>query len=229
MDNLWVVRSVAARLAAKLPSSVDFADLHGAGVLGLMDAAEKFDTTRGARFRTYAEVRIHGAILDYLRSLSWAPRTMHRRAREVDAARSAIEQRTYDRATVAELAQELDLTVDQCHHLLMQVNTISFYEADIPGQEKRIGHLSSSEACNPLMQLESKARIELVREAIETLSERHKLVLWLYYYEELTMKEVGAVMEVNEARVSQLHSRAISNLRREVSQRLYFQNANSER
>jgi RNA polymerase sigma factor for flagellar operon FliA len=199
MENLWVVRSVAARLAAKLPSSVDFADLHGAGVLGLMDAADKFDTTRGARFR------------------------------EVDAARTAVEQRTYDRATVAELAQELDLTVDQCHHLLMQVNAISFYEADIPGQEKRMGHLSSSEACNPLMQLETKARIELVFEAIETLSERHKLVLWLYYYEELTMKEVGSVMEVNEARVSQLHSKAIANLRREVSERLYCQNMSSER
>jgi len=228
MDNLLLVRKVAARLASKLPPSVEFDDVHGAGVLGLFDAAQKYDPTRGAKFTTYAEVRIHGAIVDYLRSLSWAPRTMYRRAREIDAARSAIEQRTYDRATVADLAQELELTVDQCHHLLMQINTISFYDTeDLPGQSKNIGNVTVSDGSNPLLQLEWKARLELVWEAIETLSERQKLVLWLYYREELTMKEAGSVMGINEARVSQLHSKAIANLRREVSQRLYCQSANN--
>jgi RNA polymerase sigma factor for flagellar operon FliA len=129
---------------------------------------------------------------------------------------------------VADLAQELDLTVDQCHHLLMQVNTISFYEMDeMLGQPMSNGQVTMSDQSNPQVQLEWKARLEMVWEAIETLSERHKLVLWLYYREELTMKEVGSVMGINEARVSQLHSKAIANLRREVSQRLYCQSANN--
>src|SRR5262245_33177302 len=117
MANLSVVGFVARRVAAKLPSSVDADDVQGAGMIGLLDAAQKFDPTRGIDFRTYAEVRVHGAILDYLRSLSWAPRGMHRRAKQVDAARSTIEQKTYSRATVEELAGELNKTVDQCHRL----------------------------------------------------------------------------------------------------------------
>src|SRR5262245_45023522 len=221
LANLSVVGFVARRVGAKLPSSVDADDVHGAGMLGLLDAAQKFDAARGIDFRTYAEVRVHGAILDYLRSLSWAPRGMHRRAKEVEAARATIEQKTCSRATVEELACELNMTVDQCHRLLMQIHTLDFCDSD---ESLTVLDAASSLAlfddCNPLAQLEWKDAVKLVWDAIETLPERHKLVLWLYYYEELTMKEVGAVLEVNEARVSQLHSKAIAKLRNAVSQRL---------
>src|SRR5262249_21167848 len=157
---------------------------------------------------------VHGAILDYLRSLSWAPRGMHRRAKQVDAARSTIEQKTYSRATVEELAGELNMTVDQCHRLLMQIHSLDFCEADESLTALDAGiSLALYDDCNPLAELEWKDAVKLVWDAIETLPERQKLVLWLYYYEELTMKEVGAVLEVNEARVSQLHSKAIAKLR----------------
>jgi RNA polymerase sigma factor FliA len=222
MANLSIVGFVARRVGAKLPSSVDPDDVHGAGMMGLLDAAQKFDPARGIDFRTYAEVRVHGAILDYLRSLSWAPRGMHRRAKQVEAARATIEQKSYSRATVEELASELNVSVDQCHRLLMQIHSLDFCEAD---ESLTTLDGGSSQAlyddCNPLAQLEWKAAVKLVWDAIETLPERQKLVLWLYYYEELTMKEVGAVLEVNEARVSQLHSKAIAKLRNAVNQRLF--------
>jgi RNA polymerase sigma factor for flagellar operon FliA len=230
MDNLSVVEMVVRRLARKLPPTVDIDDIQSAGILGLMDAAQKYDASRGARFRTYAEVRVQGAILDYLRSLSWAPRGMHRRAKEIEAARSIVEQRINGTATVAELAQELDLTLEQCHQQLMQADTLHFSETgDIVREVDQIRQSpASSDLCDPLLQLEGKAMLGIVREAIERLPERHKLVLWLYYYEELTMKEVGAVLRVNEARVSQLHSKAIEGLRQRVNHRLNSQAVNPE-
>ena len=228
MENLSVVGMVVRRLARKLPPSVEIDDVQSAGILGLMDAAQKFDPSRGARFRTYAELRVQGAILDYLRSLSWAPRGMHRRAKEIDAARSIVEQRKNGTATVTELAEELDLTLEQCHQQLMQVDTLNFCETeDMIREVDQIRQSpTSSDACDPLLQLEGKAILGVVWEAIDTLPERHKLVLWLYYYEELTMKEVGAVLSVNEARVSQIHSKAITGLRQKVNQRLNSQAVN---
>ena len=230
MENLSVVGIVARRLARKLPPSVDIDDIQSAGILGLMDAAQKFDSSRGAMFRTYAELRVQGAILDYLRSLSWAPRGMHRRAKEIEAARSIVEQRINGTATVTELAQELDLTLEQCHQELMQADSLHFFETeDIVREVDQIRQSpASSDACDPLIQLEAKAMLGIVWESIETLPERHKLVLWLYYYEELTMKEVGAVMSVNEARVSQLHSKAIAGLRQKVNHRLNSEGVNPE-
>ena len=230
LDNLSVVGMVVRRLARKLPPSVDLDDIQSAGILGLMDAAQKYDSTRGARFRTYAEVRVQGAILDYLRSLSWAPRGMHRRAKEIESARSIVEQRKSGTATVAELAQELDLTLEQCHQQLMQADTLDFCEVeDIVREVDQVRQSpATSDLGNPLLQLEGKAMLGIVWEAIETLPERHKLILWLYYYEELTMKEVGAVLKVNEARVSQLHSKAIAGLRQKVNHRLNSSSVNPE-
>jgi RNA polymerase sigma factor for flagellar operon FliA len=230
MDNLSVVEMVVRRLARKLPPTVDLDDIQSAGILGLMDAAQKYDSSRGARFRTYAELRVQGAILDYLRSLSWAPRGMHRRAREIESARSIVEQRISGTATVAELAQELDLTVEQCHEQLMQADTLDFCEVEDLGRELDQVRQSpaTSDLGDPLLQLEGKAMLGIVWEAIETLPERHKLILWLYYYEELTMKEVGAVLRVNEARVSQLHSKAIAGLREKVNHRLSPPGVNPE-
>ena len=230
MENLSVVGIVARRLARKLPPSVEIDDIQSAGILGLMDAAQKYDSSRGARFRTYAELRVQGAILDYLRSLSWAPRGMHRRAKEIETARSIVEQRKNGTATVTELAQELDLTLEQCHQELMQADTLQFCDTeDLVREGDQIRQSPESrDACDPLLQLEGKALLGIVWEAIDTLSERHRLVLWLYYYEELTMKEVGAVLSVNEARVSQLHSRAIADLRQRVDHRLNSQAVNPD-
>jgi len=223
-EHLPVVRLVARRLAAKLPPWIEVDDVHSAGVMGLVDAAAKYDKRRGVKFRTYAEIRVHGAIVDYLRSLSWAPRGLHRRAKEIDAARLAIEQQTCSTATVADLANELDISIDDCHQLLMRVEKLAVDQVDSLAADSRTSQgPAASDACDPLKQLEGKSLLELVWRAVESLPERESMVLWLYYYEELTMKEVGAVLRVNEARVSQLHSRAIATLRREVKQALQSQ------
>jgi RNA polymerase sigma factor for flagellar operon FliA len=220
-EHLPVVKLVAKRLTAKLPPWIEPDDVHSAGVMGLIDAAAKFDERRGVKFRSYAEIRVHGAIVDYLRSLSWAPRGLHRRAKEIDAARLAIEQQNCGTATVAELANELGISVDDCHKLLMRVDKLALDQVDSIGVDSRSSLASvASHDCDPLKRLEGKALFELVWRAVEALPERESMVLWLYYYEELTMKEIGAVINVNEARVSQLHSKAIATLRLSVKQAL---------
>ena len=219
LDHLSVVGPIARRVASRLPTAVDLDDIHSAGVLGLMDAAQRFDPSRGVKFGAYATVRINGAIVDYLRSLTWAPRGMHRRAKKLDAARQAVEQRKGGQASVSELAQELNVSVDQCHDLLAELSKLDFLDADELAESISSAHqAASTESLDPLRQLEWKAMVDTVERALERLPERHKLVLWLYYYEELTMKEVGQVLKVNESRVSQLHSKALSTLRREVAQ-----------
>ena len=217
-DNLKIVSLVLRRLLPKIPHSIEADDLWSAGVIGLIDAAQKYDSTRAARFRTYAELRVHGAILDYLRSLSWAPRGLHRRRREIETARSAVENRMGRSATESELAEEMGLTIEEQRDMLMLVGRLDLDEADALGEEERTDHHPASELDDPLLRIQRKETIALLSQAIKALPERQQLVLWLYYYEELTMKEVGAVLEVNEARVSQLHSKAIAALRRQINQ-----------
>jgi RNA polymerase sigma factor for flagellar operon FliA len=220
-EHLPVVKLVAKRLTAKLPPWIEADDVHSAGVMGLIDAAARYDERRGVKFRSYAEIRVHGAIVDYLRSLSWAPRGLHRRAKEIDAARSAIEQQTCGTATVAELANELGISVDECHQLLIRVDKLALDQVDTVTADQRTSPASvASDECDPLKRLEAKALLELVWRAVEGLPERESMVLWLYYYEELTMKEIGAIINVNEARVSQLRSKAIATLRLSVQQAL---------
>jgi RNA polymerase sigma factor FliA len=219
MEHLPVVTSIARRLVTKLPPSVCADDIHSVGVIGLIDAAERFDSNRGARFRTYAEVRIKGAMLDYLRSLSWAPRRLHSRARELDRARTSIEQATSRNATVSELAEAMGMTIEQCHMLLLEISSIDLQNSDeLWGEdsENRLGSLVADQTSDPSVEIERKEKIEIIRQAVEQLTERQKILLWLYYYEELTMKEVGAVLGVNESRASQIHSKALIALRREV-------------
>jgi RNA polymerase sigma factor for flagellar operon FliA len=218
--NLTIVSLVLQRLLPKLPRSVEADDLWSAGVVGLIDAAQKYDSTRAARFRTYAEVRVHGAILDYLRSLSWAPRGLHRRRREVETARSAVENRMGRSATESELAEEMGLTVEEQRGMLMLIDRLDLHDAGAICEEEDALGPRTGELDDPLFHIQRKEMVALLSQAIESLPQRQQMVLWLYYYEELTMKEVGAVLEVNEARVSQLHSKAIAALRRQMSQAL---------
>ncbi|HKP86253.1 MAG TPA: FliA/WhiG family RNA polymerase sigma factor [Blastocatellia bacterium] len=215
-DNLRIVSLVLRRLLPKIPHSVEADDLWSAGVIGLIDAAQKYDSTRAARFRTYAEVRVHGAILDYLRSLSWAPRGLHRRRREMETARSAVENRMGRSVTESELAEEMGLTIEEQRDMRVLIERLDLDEADAICEEEHARRHQTSELDDPLLRIQRKEMIALLGRAIAALPQRQQLVLWLYYYEELTMKEVGAVLEVNEARVSQLHSKAIAALRRQI-------------
>ncbi|MEW6208035.1 MAG: FliA/WhiG family RNA polymerase sigma factor [Acidobacteriota bacterium] len=215
IENLQVVGIVLQRLLPRLPSSVEADDLHSAGVMGLIDAAHKFDESRAVRFRTYAELRVRGAMLDYLRSLSWAPRGLHRREREMEGARAAIEQKTHRSATVSEIARELGIKDEECHRLMAQISRLRLSDDDDLGDERvHASRLSASD--DPHFHIERKELIRLIWQAARSLPERLQFALRLYYIEEMTMKDVGAALDVNEARASQLLSKAVALLREEM-------------
>ncbi|HVG19658.1 MAG TPA: FliA/WhiG family RNA polymerase sigma factor [Blastocatellia bacterium] len=222
-EYLPLVNSVMHRLSPRLASSVEADDIRSAGVIGLVDAAQRYDSNREIQFRTYAEFRVRGAMLDYLRSLTWAPRGMYGRLRELESVRSEVENRIGRNATMSELAEEMGLSAEQQHALMLNINRVRFCDDGAFYEEKSLlqaSMMSADQDHHVLSRIERKETLALLTRAIDGLPERQKLVLWLYYFEELTMKEVGAVLKVNEARISQIHSKAIATLRREMKRLL---------
>jgi len=222
LENLAVVDRVVGKVASRLPSSIDRDDLRSVGMLGLIAAADRFDHSRAVRFKTYAEVRVRGAMIDYLRSISWAPRSLFRRIRQIEDARRSVENQALRNATAAEVAGRLGLTSAAYDTLMHEIQRIDISPVDFFGDEHPVSVASHGTGpdADPSVHLERKEALEMISQSIEELPERLRLVLWLYYYEHLTMKEVGSVLEVNEARASQLHSKAIAALKCSVSARL---------
>ena len=212
--HLPQVKFIAERLAAKLPPSVDLDDLIGAGMLGLLDAVEKYDPKKGVMFKTYAEMRVRGAMLDSLRDLDWAPRSMRRRAREVEAAYVEAE-RSRGRATESDVAAILGISVTEFHKLLGALRglTITGFNSSDEDENGPGQHLPSDQAHTPLAVYERAEVQSHLAEAIDRLPSRERQVVALYYVEELTMKEIGAVLGVTESRVSQIHTQAVIRLR----------------
>nr|WP_208759704.1 RNA polymerase sigma factor FliA [Yersinia mollaretii] len=220
-NSLWqryvpLVRHEALRLQVRLPASVELDDLLQAGGIGLLNAVERYDALQGTAFTTYAVQRIRGAMLDELRSRDWAPRSVRRNAREVASAMQQVEQRVGRPATEQEVAKILDIDLVEYRQILLDTNNSQLFSYD----EWREEHgesveplLEGHEDANPLQHLLEGNLRQRVIEAIEALPEREKMVLTLYYQEELNLKEIGAVLEVGESRVSQLHSQAIKRLR----------------
>ncbi len=214
--HLPQVRYLAERMLAKLPPSVDRDDLIGAGVLGLLDAVEKYDGLRGVQFKTYAETRIRGAMLDSLRDLDWSSRSLRTRAREIEVAVRKIEQEKGRKAEEEELAAALGLDLPAYQNLLSELRGMTLLELDnhdehAPGASA--WQVPDKPDCSPLMQYERhEARARLMT-AIDQLRERERQVVALYYVEELTMKETGAVLGLTESRVSQIHTQALLHLR----------------
>ncbi|AJI93995.1 RNA polymerase sigma factor FliA [Yersinia ruckeri] len=220
-NSLWqryvpLVRHEALRLQVRLPASVELDDLLQAGGIGLLNAVERYDALQGTAFTTYAVQRIRGAMLDELRSRDWAPRSVRRNAREVAQAMRQVEQKVGRPASEQEVAQILDISLVEYRQILLDTNNSQLFSYD----EWREEHGESVEPvldglddANPLQQLLEGNLRQRVIEAIEALPEREKMVLTLYYQEELNLKEIGAVLEVGESRVSQLHSQAIKRLR----------------
>ncbi len=212
--SLWqryvpLVRHEALRLQVRLPASVELDDLLQAGGIGLLNAVERYDALQGTAFTTYAVQRIRGAMLDELRSRDWVPRSVRRNAREVAQAIGQLEQELGRNATETEVAERLGIDIADYRQMLLDTNNSQLFSYD----EWREEHGDSIELVtddhqreNPLQQLLDSNLRQRVMEAIETLPEREKLVLTLYYQEELNLKEIGAVLEVGESRVSQLHS-----------------------
>ncbi|MGO1503010.1 MAG: RNA polymerase sigma factor FliA [Marinobacter sp.] len=213
-----LVKKIALHLLARLPASVQLDDLMQAGMIGLLEAAQRYSVTKGATFETYAGIRIRGAMVDEVRKGDWVPRSVHRNARRVARAIKAVEDREGREAQDIEVAEELDMELSEYHATLADTNSGRLFSLDELNEsgELPIEELETSD--NPLDGLSSDAFRSSLAAEIEQLPEREKLVLSLYYQEELNLKEIGAVLGVSESRVSQIHSQAALRLRGRLSQ-----------
>ncbi len=224
MEYAPLIKFIAQKIAVRLPSSIELDDLISSGVIGLMDAIEKYDPTRDNKFKTYAEFRIRGSILDELRAQDWVPRSVRDKAKLLDRTVIEIEAELGRSATDEEVAERLHMTMDEFYDLVNQVRPVSVLSIDDAATFSNVDKksiLNILEGCklnNPYTQLKLKSVKEVVTQAIEELPERQRLVLSLYYYEDLNLKEIGKVLRVTESRVSQLHAQAISRLRGKLSQ-----------
>jgi RNA polymerase sigma factor FliA len=212
-EYLPLVRRQALSMQVRLPASIELDDLIQAGTVGLLEAMGRFDATQGASFATFASQRIRGAMLDELRSRDWLPRSVRRNARAVDEAVRRLEQRLGRAADELEIAAELDMGLEEYRQLLSDTNSghlLPFESLMAEGVEPGIEDASADTPFRNL--IDQEKRRQLV-EGIEALPEREKLLMGLYYQEELNLKEIGAVLGVTESRVCQLHSQAVSRLR----------------
>ncbi|MBT2774521.1 RNA polymerase sigma factor FliA [Halomonas sp. ISL-60] len=207
-----LVRRQALTLQVRLPASIELDDLIQAGMVGLLEALGRFDATQGATFATFASQRIRGAMVDELRTRDWLPRSVRRSARAVDSAVRQLEQLLGRVPEENEIAQHLEMPLSEYQQLLNDTNSgqlLPFEELVADGGEPISNELGNS----PFDQLLDGQQRQTLIDAIEALPEREKLLMALYYQEELNLKEVGAVLGVTESRVSQLHSQAVSRLR----------------
>ena len=210
--HLALVKRIAYHLANRLPSSVQVDDLIQAGLIGLMEAASHYDPTQGASFETYAGIRVRGAMLDEIRRYDWAPRSVHRKARAVAEAMREIEQNRGRDADDAEVAQALGIGLDEYHQILQDVSACKLFSID--GEEgEAIGDTLSDDRPGPQEALEEEDFRRQMTGALSGLPERERLVLALYYDEELNLREIGQVLGVSESRVCQIHSQALLRLK----------------
>ncbi|MGI8593239.1 MAG: RNA polymerase sigma factor WhiG [Solirubrobacteraceae bacterium] len=216
-----LVKYVAGRMASGLPAHVEEADLISYGLVGLISAIERFELAREIKFETYALPRIKGAIIDELRSLDWVPRSVRARAREIERANVKLEGRLQRAPTDEEMASELEMTMDQFQDALIQISnsTIAALDelwsiSDTSGdQVSLLDTIQDPGASDPAQLMDASELKDRVADAIARLPEREKLVIALYYYENLTLREIGEVLGVTESRISQLHTKAVLRLR----------------
>jgi RNA polymerase sigma factor FliA len=220
-----LVKYVAGRVAVGLPQNVEHADLVSYGIFGLIDAVEKFDPERGYKFETYAIARIKGSIIDELRAMDWVPRSVRARARDIERAIAELERKLHRAPTDEEISEKLGLSTDELDDSLTDISRSSIAALDelwtvnTGGGDSvaLIDTIEDIEAPDPQGSLSQTEMKEAIGEAIARLPEREKLVVTLYYYEELTLREIGEVLGVTESRVSQLHTKAILRLKARLS------------
>ena len=214
-----LVKYVAGRVATGLPQNVDQADLVSYGIFGLIDAIEKFDLERGFKFETYAIARIKGNILDELRSIDWVPRSVRAKARAIEKAYSKLEGQLHRTPTDVELAAELDLTDEQLQTTLGQISFTGLVALDEMlsggdrGDSMTLGDSLADSGMGPVAAYEVEEMRQILADAINRLPEREKMVLTLYYYEGLTLAEIGSILGVTESRVCQIHTKSVIQLR----------------
>ena len=215
--TLPLIKHVAHRVATRLPANIEMRDLINAGVLGLLDAVDKFEPERGVKFKTYAEVRIRGAILDSLRNLDWAPRSLRKKSKDLERIYADLSQKLGRPATDEEVSEAMGEDIEDFHALVEQLHglTIGSFEnvGDSEDSDNYINYYPDDGTNDPYVRFQSNELTALLAQAIDELPEKERLVLSLYYYEEFTMKEIGTLLGVNESRVSQLHTKATLRLR----------------
>lgn len=221
LEHAPLIRYIVNRIAVRLPSHIDLDDLHNTGVIGLMDAIQKYDPEKNCKFKTYAEFRIKGAILDQLRSLDWVPRSVRQKGRKLERAYGEVEQRLGRSANEEEVADSLGLELDKFHTLINQVRGISLVNLEeIRGTNSdgdRAGTfadiIEDVHAENPFASLKLTETKHVISDTIGSLPEKERLVISLYYYEDLNMKEIGNILGITESRVCQIHTKSVMRLR----------------
>jgi RNA polymerase sigma factor for flagellar operon FliA len=221
LDLAPLVRRIAHHMMAALPPSVELDDLIQSGMMGLLDAARRYQTTQGAQFETYAVQRIRGAMLDGLRQCDWVPRAVRRSLRRVEAMISRLEQKNGRAPSETELADALGMSLPDYQHLLHEARgyqILSYEDFGTDQDEPFVERYSAGSEGDPLKMLEDRKLREALVDGIEELPEREKLVMSLYYEQELNLREIGEVLGVSESRVCQIHTQSIARLRARLRQ-----------
>lgn len=211
-----LIKYIAGRLNIYFGSNVEYDDLVGYGVFGLIDAIDKFDINKGVKFETYASLRIRGSIIDSIREMDWVPRSLRQKNKELEKVYSEVENELGHSASDKEISQKLGITVNDFYKLLNEVNITSMVSLEDfleQNYEIGIGESAADAEEHPERQMELKELGRILSEAIDKLPDKEKTVVGLYYYEELTLKEISAIMKVSESRISQLHTKAILRLK----------------
>ncbi|MFP3983025.1 MAG: FliA/WhiG family RNA polymerase sigma factor [Desulfurivibrionaceae bacterium] len=222
-----MIKYIAQRLISRLPPQVSIDDLISSGIIGLITALEKFDASKNVQFKTYAEFRIKGAMLDELRALDWVPRSIRRKITDLEKTYSALEKRLGRPAKDEEVAEELNISLDDFYKMLNETKSVTFIDLDLL-QHKTTNSAGNGDLTEDLLSTSNDpfsnialAQIrDLLAQAIEQLPEKERLTVSLYYHEQLTMKEIGDVLGYTESRISQMHSKAMLRLRSRLKKAL---------
>jgi RNA polymerase sigma factor for flagellar operon FliA len=226
-----LVKYVAGRVAVGLPANIEQADLISYGIFGLIDAIDKYELTRGIKFETYAISRIRGAIIDELRAIDWVPRSVRFKAREVEKAYTSLENKLKRPPSDVEIAEEMGVSIDELNNIYSQLSTVSLVALDelmtVEGQKgdrlSLVETLEDTRATSPIEAFETEEMKGILTDAINRLPEREKIVVTLYYYEGLTLAQIGQVLGVTESRICQMHTKAVLALRGKISEVTQFE------
>jgi RNA polymerase sigma factor for flagellar operon FliA len=225
-----LIKYIATRMALRLPPHISLDDLISSGMIGLLDAIKKFDPQKNINFKTYAEFRIKGAILDELRALDWIPRSIRKKSNQLEKAYVTLQKELGRPAEVEEVAQSMGLSIEEYYHLLDETKGISIMDIDsvrknLPNiaEEELYEILQDESARDPFISVHFAELREILMKALECLPDKGKLLISLYYYEELTMKEIGEIMGYTESRISQMHTQAILHLCTKLTE--YFEHS----
>lgn len=215
LNYLYLVKYIAGRLYVSYNNNVEYDDLVSYGMFGLIDAIDKYEFSRGVKFETYAHLRIRGAIIDYLREIDWIPRSVRQKAKELEKAYTEVELEKGSNATDKDIAEKLGISESELQKRIQSMTSYSVVSLDeyLDQHRENTVDLYNEDSSNPTSRLEAEEFKNSLAEAISSLPEKERKIITLYYFEELTYKEIGSILSISESRVSQLHTKAILKLK----------------